>query len=102
MPKTVGQMPASSRRELRTAVSTAVAAWAPTRSLMAAEIWPLAASSPNTIPTIATTMITSGASENSVQKASAAACSKASRSSQRCPADLRTFREERRCMTAPL
>ena len=38
MPNRVGQRPASCGRELRTAVSTAEAALAPTRSLIAAEI----------------------------------------------------------------
>ena len=60
------------------------------RRRMAAGRW-LAAQA-NTMPTIATTMITSGARENSVQKASAAACSKASRSSQRCAAVLKIWR----------
>jgi hypothetical protein len=51
------------------------------------------------MPTIATMMITSGASENSVQNASAPECSNASRSSQRCAAALNTRMNGIRGMT---
>src|SRR5688572_5845762 len=97
-PSIVGTRPASSSRERRTASSTANAACGPTRSVIATEICPLAASSPNTIPTIATMMITSGARENSVQNPSAAACSNASSSSQCCAAVRKIWRGLLRCI----
>src|SRR5690606_37986492 len=81
-PTSVGSRPACSGRECLTASCTATAACSPISSLMPAAISPVAASSPYTAPTMATRMMTSGARENSVQKASAPACRKASRSSQ--------------------
>ena len=66
MPMMVGKSPPSFMRELRTASSTAIAAWAPTKPLISAETWPRAASSPSTMPMMATMMMTSGAIENRV------------------------------------
>jgi hypothetical protein len=65
-PRRVGRSPPSSMRELRTASSTASAAWAPRRASTCVYTSALAESAPRTAPTMAMMMMSMGAREKRV------------------------------------
>ena len=81
-PASVGSRPLCSMRLFSTAVWTAAAAPAPIAASSRSAISPCAALSPSTRPTMLTATITTGATEKTVKKASAAACTNTCASSQ--------------------